>query len=111
MAEGRTFICGHCRKSVQAWSDGNPYFIDEDGQKHHAYHPDHENLKKCIGNDLPHICLDCGHEFKSDSNSPATQCQQCTGHKLIPTFNLDGQTCPWCKQGVLEIDPTMWVIS
>jgi hypothetical protein len=51
MAEGRRFVCDECGDSVEAWSDGNPYFVTEDGRKQYAYHPDHEALRKCSGND------------------------------------------------------------
>ena len=27
---------------IEAWSDGNPYYIDDAGDKQYAYHPDHE---------------------------------------------------------------------
>ncbi len=45
MAEGTRFICRTCRYSVESWSDGNPYLLDERGQKQYAYHPDHERLE------------------------------------------------------------------
>ncbi len=31
MAEARRFVCGNCDKTIEAWSDGNPYFIDDAG--------------------------------------------------------------------------------
>jgi hypothetical protein len=39
MAEARRFACGSCSFSVTAWSDGNPYYLDETGEKQYAYHP------------------------------------------------------------------------
>jgi hypothetical protein len=36
-----------------------PYDIDEVGANVYAYHPDHDELEKCIGNDEPHVCLSC----------------------------------------------------
>jgi hypothetical protein len=51
MAERRRFVCGECGNSVDAWSDGNPYYIDSHGKKQYAYHPNHRELDKCIGND------------------------------------------------------------
>lgn len=45
MAASRTFICNNCNKTIEAWSDGYPYYMDSTGDKHYAYHPDHENLE------------------------------------------------------------------
>jgi hypothetical protein len=39
MAECIRFVCSGCRHSVDAWSDGNPFYIDESGNKQYAYHP------------------------------------------------------------------------
>ncbi len=55
MAQGLRYVCGGCGHVIEAWSDGNPYFIDETGAKQYAHHPDHERLAWCIGNDSPHI--------------------------------------------------------
>ena len=52
MAQRTTWLCTTCGHSIAAWSDGNPYYIDEAGEKQYAYHPDHERLARCIGNDL-----------------------------------------------------------
>lgn len=43
MAMGARLVCSHCTRAVEAWSDGNPYYLDEQGNKHYAYHPNHEN--------------------------------------------------------------------
>lgn len=67
MAERVSFQCNHCDQAVGAWSDGNPYYIDDQGKKVCAYHPDHEGLAKCTDNDIPYICLECGHKFNNDS--------------------------------------------
>ena len=67
MAEGLRYVCGECAHAVEAWSDGNPYYIDGGGAKLYAYHPDHDSLAQCIGNDDPHLCLSCGREFMVDS--------------------------------------------
>jgi predicted lipoprotein with Yx(FWY)xxD motif len=56
MAMGVCFVCSNCAHSVEAWDDGNPYYLDDGGKKVYAYHPDHEALAKCIGNDAPHLC-------------------------------------------------------
>ena len=40
MAECRRFVCSGCGRKIDAWSDGNPFYIDETGKKQYAYHPD-----------------------------------------------------------------------
>ena len=61
MAQGVTFSCNHCGHSIEAWDDGNPYYLDERGKKRYAYHPSSER-DQCVGNDSPHICLSCGFD-------------------------------------------------
>ena len=112
MAEGIRNICDQCGKSIEAWSDGNPYYIDIlSGKKEYAYHPDHEGLKLCIGNDSPHLCLNCGKKFKVDSRSPITKCPKCSSDKIMDTFLLSGHPCPYCKKGVFSLDPDWHAIS
>lgn len=111
MAQALLFVCNSCGKSVQAWSDGNPYFIDESGEKQYAYHPDHDRLALCIGNDTPHLCLKCGEEFKVDSRSPVDRCPLCSSSEISPTFELGGKRCPCCEAGVFVEDPEFHCIS
>ncbi len=105
MAEGVRHVCSACRRAIEAWSDGNPYYIDEAGQKQYAYHPDHERLARCIGNDTPHLCLGCGYEFNVDSRAPAAGCPTCTSGDIVDTFQLSGRRCPYCKEGLFAVDP------
>ncbi len=68
-------------------ADGNPYYIDEAGGKQYAYHPDHERLALCIGNDIPHLCLSCGKKFRLDS-APPPPCAPSAGrrhHRYLPS--------------------------
>ena len=111
MAEERLFVCGGCGHDIGAWSDGNPYYIDEAGAKQYAYHPDHERLVRCIGNDSPHICLSCGHEFMLDSRAPVSECPKCGASELADTYQLGGQRCPYCKDGVFTVDPNFHAVS
>ncbi|CAN5606978.1 hypothetical protein BH10PLA1_BH10PLA1_00520 [soil metagenome] len=99
MAMGLVFTCDRCGFSIEVWDDGNPYYLDKSGTKHYAYHPDHEKLAKCIGNDSPHICLECGEQFKVDSRSPIDHCRKCNADTIIETFLLTGRRCPSCKRG------------
>jgi hypothetical protein len=111
MAEGIRFVCGSCEKTIEAWSDGNPYYIDDAGEKQYAYHPDHENLAKCIGNDSPHLCLGCGAESTVDSRAPFKACPKCDSEEIVDTFALGDKRCPYCKNGVFTRDPNFMCVS
>jgi len=111
MAMGITYVCGGCKRAITAWDDGNPYYIDETGAKQYAYHPDHINLARCIGNDSPHLCLACGEEFMVDSRAPVEKCPKCGAVDIADTVNLKGRRCPYCKAGVLAADPGSTCIS
>ena len=111
MAQCVEFVCEACGKGVSSWDDGNPYWIDEKGEKHYAYHPDHENLFRCIGNDSPHLCLSCGEECVVDSRSPITACPKCRAEKLVHTQKLGGNPCPFCKAGRFCRDSNPTAIS
>ncbi len=105
------FACDHCARRLEAWDDGNPYFLDEDGEKQYAYHPDHDRLERCIGNDSPHLCLACGTEFMVDSRSPTDRCPSCAAADIVDTVAVDGCRCPWCKVGHLAQVPGFFAIS
>jgi hypothetical protein len=111
MAECRRFVCSGCGREIDAWSDGNPFYIDETGERKYAYHPDHEALAKCIGNDLPHLCLNCGHDVVVDSRSSKRICPDCDSDKVIEAFLLDQRDCPTCKNGKFLWDPSYQAIS
>jgi hypothetical protein len=110
MAEGRTYVCNQCRFAVEAWSDGNPFYIDSGGAKRYAHHPQRD-LSLCIGNDVPHLCLACGERFNVDSLAPIGQCPACASPELCDTFELDGRTCPKCKAGTFASDPDSFMVS
>ena len=111
MAEAKRYVCENCHKAIVAWSDGNPYYIDEAGAKQYAYHPDHERLSMCIGNDDPHLCLACGDEFMVDSRRPITACPKCGDADISDTYNLGGRQCPYCSAGVFAADPEFVCVS
>lgn len=111
MAAAFAFVCGNCRHEIEAWDDGNPYYIDELGRKKYAYHPNHEELARCIGNDSPHLCLSCGKQFNVDSRAPRDSCPKCRGTPITPTWELEGKPCPFCKAGTFAMDPHMRAIS
>ena len=111
MAECRQFICDNCDKTIEAWSDGNPYYIDENEKKQYAYHPDHDALERCIGNDSPYICLACGSEFKVDSRLPITKCPKCASVDICDVYHLDKRKCPYCKNGIFAVNRDFICIS
>ena len=111
MAEAVRYVCGGCHNAIEAWSDGNPYYIDEAGAKRYAYHPDHKRLDRCIGNDSPHLCLGCGAEFMVDSRAPVATCPKCGEGRSAHTYHLEGRLCPFCKSGVFAADPNFRCIS
>ena len=111
MAEGIRYVCGACHRASEAWSDGNPYYIDATGRKQYAHHPDHERLARCIGNDTPHLCLACGEEFNVDSRAETAECPKCTSGDIVDTFQLNGRRCPYCEAGVFTADPDFHRIS
>jgi len=111
MAEAVRYVCSGCFHAIEAWSDGNPYYTDESGVKQYAYHPDHDNLARCIGNDSPYLCLACGAAFMVDSRKSTTVCPKCNGAKIKNTYELDGAQCPYCNKGVFAIDPGFNCIS
>lgn len=111
MAEGIFFVCDTCLSEIQSWGDGNPYYLDELGLKRYAYHPDHEGLARCVGNDEPHLCLNCGAKFAIDSRVRRTDCPECHSTEISTTYELEGKDCPTCKRGVFARDASRWMIS
>ena len=111
MAQALRFVCSKCSHAIEAWSDGNPYFIDEAGAKQYAYHPNHAQLARCIGNDSPHHCLGCGAEFMVDSRAPIAACPSCGVSDVVNSYRLSGCRCPYCKQGTFTKDPDFDCVS
>jgi len=98
MAECVQFVCSNCGNSIEAWSDGNPFYVDADGKKIYAHHPNHDELAKCIANDVPHLCLEYGTESKIDSRIDPQVCPHCSSESIVDSFNLNGVDCPKCKK-------------
>lgn len=110
MACATRFVCSSCQDEVIAWDDGDPYYYDEKSVKQYAWHPDPAR-NKCIGVEIPHLCLGCGAEVKVDSNNPVDACPQCRSRGLVATTKLQGKPCPKCKKGTYIADPGMYAIS
>ena len=111
VAQSRFLVCCGCGFEIEAWSDGNPYYRDHRGRKRYAYHPDHERLARCIGNDEPHLCLQCGAQIKVDSLKPVSQCRKCKAGPLIALRDLEGRPCPHCSAGKYVLDSERGAIS
>ena len=111
MAWAVKYVCGGCHRAIVAGDEGNPYYIDDAGDKHYAYHPDHKGLARCVGNDSPHLCLACGHEFMVDSRAPVAKCPKCGASEIADIYHLCGRHCPYCKAGVFAADPSFECIS
>src|SRR3954453_17569147 len=110
MAACIRFVCQHCSETIDSWDEGDPYSIDDCGNKRYAYHPQAER-ELCVGTDLPHLCLDCAERFAVDSRFPITSCPACQSGKIVPAFELGGQVCPACKLGIFRRDPDFFCIS
>lgn len=111
MAHCSRFVCNHCGHAVEAWSDGNPYYLDENGAKQYAYHPDHEGLARCVGNDSPHLCLGCGAEFNVDSRAPISRCVVCGAKEIADVCDLRRRRCPFCRAGEFAVDSGFHLVS
>jgi len=104
MAQRFRFVCGECDHTIEVWDDGNPYYIDDDGRKKYAYHPNHELLERCIGNDTEHLCLSCKKEFMVDSEAQTTACPKCKSSEIVRKMELAAKSCPYCKEGVFRCE-------
>ncbi len=109
MASAQLFVCSACSFSIQDWDEGNPFYIDSDGIKRYAYHPSRER-DLCTGNDPSCVCLDCGAEFKAPSTGSHT-CPSCQSVTTTDTHDLEGKTCPKCKDGIFKRNEHFFVIS
>ena len=123
MAACFTFVCSHCGYSIEAWDDGNPYFLSDKGRHQYFYHPGGEEqlmeyvsqsegkdltgaalqkfLENRTGNMTDMICLDCGRKFRRDLDKQKALCpsRRCKSANISDTCELEGKPCPTCKQG------------
>lgn len=112
MAQGLRFVCSHCDHAIVARDEGNPFYLDERGRKRYVYHPDSRRYQLPIdGNDGDYLCLDCGHAFRREQESPKKKCTKCPSLLIVETWYLKGKPCPYCKRGRFGIDPTIELIS
>ena len=113
MAQGVRLVCCGCDHTIEVWDDGNPYYLESvitkagavKQKKKYAYHPNHELLERCIGNDTEHLYLSCGKAFMVDFEAPITACPKCKSNEIVDTMELAGKSCPYCRTGVFGVDP------
>jgi DNA-directed RNA polymerase subunit RPC12/RpoP len=110
MAECFRFVCNNCSHAIEAWDDGKPYYLDKAGHKKYAYHPS-RSFSRCIGNDTPSICLECGELFDVDSLNPEAKCHKCASTNIADTCKLESASCPYCHAGVFEQDQDFCCVS
>ena len=93
MAQCIRFACENCSNAVEAWDDGNPYYFDRRGNKKYAYHPDPKR-ERCVGNDSPRLCLECGVQTMVDSKTPVAHCATCSSDKIVDLLNWRDVAAP-----------------
>jgi hypothetical protein len=111
MASCLDIRCTHCDNTFASWSDGNPYYLDPERMltrprsrcKVYVYHPHHPE-HPIVGNDVPHLCLSCNHEFMVDTEKPRSTCTKCRSTNIAETDECDGQVCPKCREGRLKAE-------
>jgi len=135
MASGIGYICKHCKFSIIAWDDGNPYFLSDKGKPQFFYHPSGESqlqeyiqqssgkdlkgaeldafLENRTGNMSNMLCLDCGRELRIDLGRKKAICNsiKCRSSNVASFMELNGKTCPKCKKGVFRKDKNQQMIS
>ena len=107
MAQSMIFQCVSCENCAEAWDDGDPYYIDLNRSlqgmprsrcKVYVHHPSIPD-QPLEGNDVPHLCLDCNHEFQVDTERPRETCTKCRSRNIVDAFLLEGRACPKCPDG------------
>ena len=123
MAEGKQFVCSHCRYAIEARDDGNHYFLSDAGKPQFLDHPGQDKrleehiqqsegrnltgkaredfLARRVGNMSDLLCLDCGSKFRRDLDKQEAVCprKKCQSKNVTNVWQLEGKTCPSCKTG------------
>jgi len=110
MAECIRFTCSSCGFSIEAWDEGDPFYLDENGNKVYVYHPSPDRIL-AIANDESFLCLDCGKQVKIDSRREQKACPKCKSTRVVDTYQLEGVECPKCRKGHFKQDEDYRVIS
>lgn len=113
MAQSTIFDCDSCGNHVEAWYGGGPYYVDPRRSRKgiprsrfevHVHHPDIPE-QPLDGVDVPHVRLDCSHEFPVDDQRPQETCTRCRSRNIVDALRLEGRTCPKCRGGSFEGRP------
>ncbi|MCP4837736.1 MAG: hypothetical protein GY894_00025 [Planctomycetes bacterium] len=113
MAQSTIFDCDSCGNHVEAWYGGGPYYVDPRRSRKgiprsrfevHVHHPDIPE-QPLDGADVPHVRLDCSHEFPVDDQRPQETCTRCRSRNIVDALRLEGRTCPKCRGGSFEGRP------
>ena len=102
MAQGYDLRCSNCEKTIEAWDEGHPFYLDMSGKRVYAYHPDPER-DFCTGVESDCMCLDCGNEMRQDVDALLKPCAKCRGLNIVDVTDLAGKSCPTCKRGVFRV--------
>ena len=103
MAHGYDFRCTHCAKTIVAWDEGHPFYLDATGKRVYAYHPDPER-DFCTGIESDSLCLDCGKQMRQDVDAFLKPCRKCKGVNIADVTGLEGKGCPFCRRGMFRVD-------
>jgi len=113
MAEEYRLKCDQCILSYTVWSDGHPYtelridlgpspFAEEDEalevERNYVYHPE-VPIGAIVGVESDVACLDCGKKGQLDLEKDTLICSHCQSTRLKEILDLEGASCPKCKNG------------
>ena len=110
MALGKTFVCTGCARAIEAWDEGDPYYVDADGERRYVFHPSPER-ERATGVEWPALCLACGAEVTRDSALAPGPCPACGGGDVVDAWALEGRRCPSCRRGEFREDERAVKIS
>ena len=118
MGQRFRFVCNSCDCAIEAWEGGHPYYVESvvtktgavKQRKRHVNHP-RSKVRMCVGSDSLHVCLSCGNRFVVDSEAPITVCPQCRSSEIVDAIGVEQKSCPYCRRGTFEMDPSFHIIS
>lgn len=117
MIDSFDLICSHCDFVLENVSNGYPYVILKNGERHllAAPHIDTDAEKATgqsydelveqnrLGELYHYICDDCASDALIDQNRDKIVCPECESQNLFTVSEMDQAYCPKCKSGQLSI--------
>lgn len=82
------------KEDAVAWLQRNYEKISEETRK---------KIDHGVGINLQHICMDCYSESFLDRKRDEMKCNKCGSSNIKYIEDLTSQTCPKCKEGIIEI--------